>query len=151
MTKGKKIVISILIVVLPLLIGGMTSSNSKEVYSGLVLPSFAPPGWLFGIVWPILYIFMGVSFYLILESVGDKKEALKWFVVQLALNIMWPILFFQMGNYMVALGVLFFLWATILKMMLEIYEINPKAAYLQIPYLLWVTFALALNFAIVNL
>ncbi len=152
MSKWKNLIISILVVVGSLLAGTVTATNSGMVYEDLVLPPLSPPGYVFGIVWPILYVLMGVSLYLVLQSVSsNKKKALLWFVVQLMLNLIWPIIFFGMGNYAEALGVLLLLWVSVIMMMEEFYDIDPRAMYLQIPYLIWITFATYLNFAVVYL
>ncbi len=152
MSKWKNIGISILVVVIALFVGAISSTNSGLVYEELVLPPLSPPAYLFGIVWPILYGLMGVSLYLVLQSVsGNQKKALIWFGVQLLLNLIWPFVFFGMGNYAEALGILLLLWVALVMMMEEFYEVNPLAMYLQIPYLIWITFATYLNFAIMYL
>lgn len=147
----------ILALALPFLVGGVAgliSSNSREIYESLVQPDFAPSGEVFPVVWTLLFLFMGISSYLVATSLAGKNEvnsALKIYGVQLALNFFWSIIFFNFGFYKLA-----FLW--ILLMLLAIYKnikafypISKTAAYLLLPYFLWVVFAGILNLAIVIL
>ena len=126
-----------------------TTPSIGSWYSKLNKPSFNPPNWVFGPVWTILYIMMGISFYLVWTS-GKKniKTAIIIFAVQLALNLLWSILFFGMHNPMLAFIEIALLWISILATIILFYRISPLAAYLLIPYLLWVSFASALNFAL---
>ena len=119
-------------------------------YESLIKPSLSPPGWVFPIVWTILYILMGVSAYLVWtsEKSGKRNIALGAYAVQLALNFIWTIVFFGFDAYLAAFAILVMLWLAILFMILAFYGVNKAAAYLQIPYLLWVTFAGYLNLAI---
>ena len=127
-------------------LAGFLTQNSMEVYSELQRPALSPPGWLFPIVWTILYLLMGISAYLIYDSHSPNKEkALTIYVWQLFFNFLWSIVFFNLQNILLAFIVLIILWLLIVAMIKSFKEINPLAAWLQIPYLLWVTFAGYLN------
>jgi len=127
-------------------LAGFLTQNSMEVYNQLKQPALSPPGWIFPVVWTILYILMGISAYLIYESNSPKKEkALTIYVWQLFFNFLWSIIFFNLQNILLAFIVLIILWILIVAMIKAFKEINPLAAWLQIPYLLWVTFAGYLN------
>jgi tryptophan-rich sensory protein len=139
-------------IILPLAVGaiaGFLTRDSMTMYNSLNRPSISPPGWVFPLVWTILYILMGISSYLIASSPSPKKqEALMLYAVQLFLNFIWSLVFFGLNNYLLAFLVLLLLWYVILKMIRSFFQIDPAAALLQIPYLLWVTFAGFLNLAI---
>lgn len=136
---------------IPLLIGalsGYLTKNSADLFSTLNKPPLSPPGWIFPIVWSLLYLMMGIASYLVLTSGQPNQQALLWYAVQLALNFLWPILFFNLELYFLSFILLVLLWWSILKTIELFYEISKPAAYLLIPYLLWVTFAGYLNFTI---
>ncbi len=126
-----------------------TFSAIPEWYQTLNKPFFSPPNWLFGPVWTVLYIFMGISLYLIWDSKGKgKSKALKIFWIQLFLNAIWSIIFFGMRNPGLALIDIVALWIAIILTIKSFYKISKPAAYLLIPYLLWVSFAAILNYSI---
>lgn len=130
-------------------VAGLITQGSVADYALLVKPSFAPPGWLFPVVWGILYILMGVSAYLIYESFCQNREqALKLYALQLALNFLWPIIFFSFKLYFFAFIWILALWVVIILMIISFYRCDKRAAYLQIPYLLWVSFATVLTYAV---
>lgn len=145
-----KLLISI---VLPLSIGAIagifTAQAIPEWYATLNQPSFNPPNWVFGPVWTILYIIMGISFFLIwkLEAGKQRNQAIAIFFVQLLLNFGWSFFFFYFQMIGVALVEIIVLWSAIVFMLVRFYKLKPLAAYLNIPYLLWVTFAAVLNAA----
>ncbi len=118
-------------------------------YAALVKPGFSPPNWVFGPVWILLYALMGVAAYWIHVS-GDKrsKAALSVFGIQLALNVLWSIAFFGLRSPLYGLAVIVLLWLSIAATMARFYEIDKKAGLILIPYMLWVTFALILNFSV---
>lgn len=129
-----------------------TISSIPTWYATLNKPVFSPPNFIFGPVWTILYILMGVSLYLVWISKGkNKKGAMNLFFIQLTLNAFWSTIFFGMKNPTLAfldiLALLTFIFLTILSF----YKISKPAAYLLIPYLLWVSFATILNLSIVFL
>lgn len=142
-------------VALPLGVGalaGFLTKNSMTLYKNLNLPSLSPPGWVFPIVWTILYILMGIGSYLVAISPSRRrKEALQLYGIQLFLNFIWSLVFFNLKNYLLAFLILLLLWYFIIRMITVFWSVNPKAAILQVPYLLWVTFAGYLNLAIVFL
>lgn len=133
------------------LLAAVLTEGGMNTYMTFVKPPLSPPGWVFPIVWTILYILMGISAYLILEADApeEKKEkALSIYGFQLLFNFMWSIVFFNFSNYLLALIILVILWLLIIAMIKNFREINPTAGNLQIPYLIWVTFAGYLNLAI---
>lgn len=136
---------------LPLATGalsGYLAKNSAELFSTLNKPPLTPPGWLFPIVWSLLYLMMGIASYLVLTSGQPNQQALLWYTAQLILNFLWPILFFYFELYFLSFVWLILLWWTILKTIELFYEISKPAALLLVPYFLWVTFAGYLNLAI---
>jgi len=143
-------------IVLPLLAGAVgsafTTSAITTWYTTLNKPSFNPPNYLFGPVWTVLYILMGISFYLVLVSKAKSKQlAVKLFLVQLILNTLWSLIFFGAHNPMLALFDIVVLWGAILFTIVSFYKISKPASYLLIPYILWVSFATILNLSIVLL
>ena len=143
-----KLIISIL---LPLSVGaaaGMFTSQAVPTwYASLNRPSFSPPNWVFGPVWTSLYILLGISFFLIWKEEASKGRdlAIKVFLVQMLLNFAWSFLFFYFNLIGAALIEIILLWTSIAAMIYLFYKIKPFAAYLNIPYLLWVSFATILN------
>ncbi len=151
MNKFVKLILCILI---PLAIGAIsgiaTSSGLNDWYMALNKPVFNPPGYLFGPVWTVLYIFMGVSLYLIWKSPVNEQRtrAIALFAIQLFLNFWWSFLFFKFQLLGIAFIEIILIWMSIVAMIYAFYQIHKPAAYLQIPYLLWVSFASVLNGAI---
>ena len=150
--KIKPFVISIAIA---LGIGGLSAiltSDSMDIYSDIVQPSLAPPAILFPIVWTILYTLMGIGAALVWnkkdEQPKEVQDALIVYAVNLFMNFFWSIIFFNMRAFLFSFIWLVLLWVVILIMILKFRKVSPVAAYLQIPYLLWVTFAGYLNLAI---
>jgi translocator protein len=143
-----KLVISLL---LPLSVGaiaGMFTSQAVPIwYASLNRPSFNPPNWVFGPVWTTLYILLGISFFLIWKENPTKERnlAIKVFSIQMLLNFAWSFLFFYFNLIGVALIEIILLWISIAAMIYLFYKIKPFTAYLNIPYLLWVSFATILN------
>jgi benzodiazapine receptor len=135
----------------PLLVGAIagmfTSKAIPEWYASLNQPSFSPPNWVFGPVWTALYILMGISLFFILRLPPDaaRRRAIWIYCIQLFLNFCWSFLFFFFKNMGLALVEIILLWITIVLMLLYFYKLKPLSAYLNIPYLLWVSFATALN------
>lgn len=148
----KKIILFIACSIFPLLVGGIsgiaTVSGIKNWYIHLNKPFFNPPNYLFGPVWSLLYLLMGVSFFMILQSNGYKKKAVIVFSIQLFLNFWWSFLFFKFQLLGISFIEIILMWFSIFWMIIEFKKINKKASYLQIPYLAWVTFASLLNASI---
>lgn len=136
----------------PLLVGGVsgffTSTNITTWYAFLNKPSFNPPNYLFGPVWTVLYLLMGVSFYMVLKQPKVPKPAIAIFIIQLTLNFFWSIIFFRFHALGLAFIEILMLLISICIMIVLFYKVNKWAAILNIPYLMWVGFASVLNFSI---
>lgn len=138
---------------IPMLVGFVgsffTIASVHTWYAALTKPWFNPPSWLFAPVWTLLYILMGISFWMIWESRSKMKARAMWmFAVQLVLNAIWTPIFFGAHATGIALGVIVLMWMAIAFTMFLFYRISKTAAWLLAPYLLWVTFATCLNFAV---
>lgn len=128
------------------ILSAFVTRNSMELYSTLSKPFFAPPGWVFPVVWTVLFFLMGISSYLVLSSNSYEKEnALKLYAVSLVVNFLWSVIFFNMEKYLLAFVWLLLLWYIVYNMIKMFRKIDPLAANLQIPYLVWLTFAGVLN------
>ena len=138
---------------IPLAIGGLAAllSGGMASYKMLNQPPLSPPGWIFPIVWTILYLLMGEASYRIYDSGKDIvliRSALKAYAVQLALNFIWPLVFFGLEMYLLAFFILIALWIAIFITPRRFSMVDESAANFLIPYLLWVTFAGYLNFGV---
>lgn len=148
MIELKKLFISILI---PNLFGllGNALGNSSMGFNEIIKPPFSPPGIVFPIVWFILYTLMGISSYIIYMSNSENKEiALKTYFIQLILNCLWTFLFFNLNLYLLSFIWILVMIYFVIKMIYQFSKINKPAAYLQIPYLLWLIFASILTLSI---
>ena len=146
-----KLIFSVIIAQLAGIIGSAFTINSINTwYSTLTRPSFNPPNWIFGPVWTILYLLMGISLYLVLVSKKsrNRKIGLYLFFIQLVLNSIWTVLFFGLQNPLLAFIEIIILWISILFTIIYFYKIDKISSYLLIPYILWVSFASVLNFSI---
>lgn len=149
--KLKPLLINLFI---PLAVGGLSAlltMNSMESFEKINQPPLSPPGWLFPVVWTILYILMGISAYLVTTGSATDKQKRNAFIVygiQLFFNFLWSIIFFNREDYLFAFVWLVILWVLIIANIVLFYRISKPAGLLLIPYLLWVTFAGYLNFAI---
>ncbi|MBU0614594.1 MAG: tryptophan-rich sensory protein [Nanoarchaeota archaeon] len=150
MKNAWKLLISIAITFCASAIGGLfTASSVAGWYASLDKPVFNPPNWLFGPVWTVLYLLIGISFYLIWRSnTKSLKKSSTIFGIQLSLNVLWSIIFFGLKMPWFAFGGIILLIVAISINILDFYKTDKKAAYLLIPYLLWVIFASVLNLAI---
>lgn len=141
-------------IAIPIIVGmiaAILTRDSMKVFESLLQPPLSPPGWLFPVVWTVLYILMGISSYLVLTADADKDEKLKairLYGYQLVVNFLWPTLFFNFGWYLFSFFWLLLLWIMVLVMILRFRDINKLAAYMNIPYLIWLTFAGYLNLEI---
>jgi tryptophan-rich sensory protein len=139
--------------ILPLGLGSIagiyTAEAIPEWYASLNKPSFNPPNWVFGPVWTSLYLLMGISLFMIWKQNASKERNLAVFIflLQQLLNFGWSFIFFYFNRIGLALLEIMLLWISIIVMMVSFYKIKPLAAYLNIPYLLWVSFAAILNLA----
>ena len=132
-------------------IGGLaTTPNIPHWYAGLVMPSWTPPGWIFGPVWSILYLSMAVAAWLVWRKIGLRGAAtpMTLFAVQLALNAAWSWLFFGLHNPGAAMIDILLLWVAIAATMVVFWRRSWLAGLLFVPYFAWVSFATVLNFAI---
>ena len=127
--------------------------KTYESYAHLKKPSWAPPSWVFGPVWTALFALMGIAVFLVWEKRKSQtvKIALTVFVFQLALNVLWSILFFGVHGIGFAFVEIIFLWLAILWTIIVFWKIDRAAAYLMLPYIAWVTFAAYLNYSIMIL
>ena len=121
-----------------------------EWYQSLVKPTWTPPGWVFPVVWTLLYIMMGVAAWLVWKQKGFIAASLplSFFILQLVLNGLWTVFFFGLKSPGLALVDIAFLWAAILATVIMFWIRQPLAGILLLPYLLWVSFASALNYSI---
>lgn len=139
---------------IPLAIGGIsgfaTATSINDWYVTLNKPSFNPPNYLFAPVWTLLYLLMGISVFIIWRSpIGrNRTNALIIFAIQITLNFIWSFLFFKFNLVGLAMVEIVVMWFSIIVMIIYFNRISKFAAYLQIPYLLWVSFATILNSAI---
>ena len=127
-----------------------TVQNIPTWYAGLNKPSFNPPNYLFGPVWISLYFIMGIAFFLVWKKSETRsiKVPAVLFIAQLVLNALWSILFFGMKNPALGFMEIILLWIFIVLCIIKFYPISKIAAWLLLPYLLWVSFASVLNFKI---
>lgn len=132
-------------------VSALLSGGFSDFYDKYIEPPLLPPSWLFPVVWTILYAVMGFSAYLIYSSEADKIKINKALVVywtQLAVNFLWSIVFFRFEALWLAFVLILLLLALIIAMILSFKKLRPVAGYINIPYLLWVSFATYLNLAI---
>ncbi len=149
--KLKPLLINIFI---PLAVGGFSAlltSDSMKAFGELNQPPLSPPAWLFPVVWSILYILMGIAAYLVFTSNASKdkiKNSLIFYAIQLIFNFFWSLIFFNMQAYLFAFFWLLAMLAFIVITTVLFYKISKPAGIIMIPYIIWVTFAGYLNFAI---
>ena len=146
-----------LAIAIPLCIGGisavLTGDMMKE-YFFMNKPPLSPPGWLFPIVWSILYVTMGLASYILLTSGAGRElivKALVFYGVQLALNFFWSILFFNYSLFLWALIELLAMWVTVIVTAVLFFRADPSAGWLMVPCVLWTGFAAYLNYAVYKL
>lgn len=147
---GKKLLISLAV---PLAVGGLAAllSGGMADYGKLNQPPLAPPGWVFPVVWTVLYLLMGYASYRVWTSGAESKairSALIVYAVQLAVNFLWPLFFFGLKLRLTAFLILVILWILIYITMRMFAKIDERAGDLLIPYILWVTFAGYLNMGV---
>lgn len=141
----------IAIPVLTGILSALSSGEGMQTFEQMNKPPLSPPGWLFPIVWTILYVLMGIASYLIYTADAEESErlrALRVYGSQLFVNFFWSIFFFRFEWYLFSFVWLVLLWILILVMIFRFYHISKLAAYLMVPYLIWVTFAGYLNFGV---
>jgi len=149
--SGSNIFKLIVSLIIPLSVGAVagmfTSQAIPNWYASLNRPSFSPPNWVFGPVWTTLYVLLGFSFFLVWKQSPSKHRTLAIivFAFQMFFNFAWSFIFFYFNMIGIALIEIILLWISIAVMIFLFYKIKPLAAYLNIPYLLWVSFATILN------
>lgn len=147
--KWKPLLISLAVTLGTGALAGWLTQGSMQVYQEFQKPPLSPPAILFPIVWTVLYILMAVSAYMIYQSdPGCRRTALIIFVAQLVVNFLWPIFFFNLHAYLFSFLWLILLWVLVLVMIVLFHRCRRCAALLQIPYLLWLTFAAYLSFSV---
>ena len=132
-------------------LSGFLSREGAALFGERVIqPPLSPPAWLFPVVWSILYALMGISAARISlsEDSSAKKLGLNLYIIQLVLNFFWSLIFFNLQAYGLAFFWLSALWVTVFLMILAFRNVDPTAAWLQIPYLIWLTFAAYLSFGV---
>ena len=132
-------------------VAGLLTRNAMQDFQMLTKPPLSPPGWLFPVVWSILFVLMGIASYIVYVSnvpKEQKSQALTVYAIQLAVNFFWSIIFFNLEAYLFAFLWLVLLWALIVLTIVLFWQIRRSAGILLLPYLLWVTFAGYLNYAI---
>lgn len=134
------------------LLSALINIGAFSAYKDMNKPPLSPPPVVFPIAWTILYLLMGISCYMIAVSGNTaqepKSDALFTYFIQLFVNITWPILFFNLQSFLLAFVWLLFLWVLVLRMIIQFRRVNPAAACLQIPYLMWCSFAAYLNLGV---
>ncbi len=152
MPKSKKTLVVCLL--FPLIAGGISgflTRNGMETFAYLNKPPLSPPGIVFPIVWTVLYLMMGLASWLVLTS-GERPEqirqALFFYVVQLIVNVLWPVFFFSLGWYLFSFFWLLLLFVLILVVIWLFSDLSQTAAWLMVPYLIWTVFAGYLNLGV---
>lgn len=146
--KIKKLIIAILI---PLLLGIIVSLFiNTDIYDVIIKPEISPPKIVFPIVWTVLYILMGISNYIINKD--NKKEVPNLiYYISLAINLIWPIIFFNAQEYLISLLIIIILIIFVALTIIEYFKTSKISGYLQIPYIIWLLFALYLNYQVLIL
>jgi len=131
-------------------VGALASIQANSFYGQLIQPAWAPPPWIFGPVWTVLYAMMGIAAWLVWRNggFGSNRRALTLFLLQLALNALWSWLFFTWNLGFVALVDIVVLWLLIAATLVSFWRACPPAGWLLLPYLLWVSFASVLNLSL---
>ena len=147
-----KLIISIVIVFLAAAVGTVyTLSEITTWYVTLNKPTWTPPNWAFGPIWTTLYILMGIALFLVWREGLDRKEvriAILVFAIQLALNVIWSLVFFAGHNLFGGLMLVILLWIAILINIIVFYRISKPAGLILIPYIIWVSIASYLNYTV---
>jgi len=146
----KVLIVSFVIVYLVAFVGSLfTSPVTDSEWYDSIKPSITPPGWVFPIVWNILFFLIGLSLYfswINAKKLDVKKKLVIVFGINFVLNIFWSVLYFGLKNPFYAFIEIFVLWISIVSMIYVTYKIDKKAGWILVPYLLWVSFAIVLNY-----
>lgn len=138
-------------IAIPLAVGGLSAwltRGSMDTFAALNKPPLSPPGWLFPVVWTILFVLMGLASYLVLKSGKPQQKvnrALRLYGIQLGVNFFWSVFFFNLSLYLFSFIWLILLWILILVTTIRFRRLSQPAGMLMLPYLLWVAFAGYLN------
>lgn len=141
----------LLCLAIPLGVGGLAAlltGGGMGEYSNFIKPPYSPPGWLFPVVWTILYLLMGYASYRVVTAQSEPvkvRRALILYWAQLAVNFLWPLVFFGAKWYLAAFFVLLVLWVLVFLSIYAFADVDEKAGDLLLPYILWITFAAYLN------
>ena len=141
-------------IAVPLIVGGISAFLTRggmTIFAALKQPPLSPPGWVFPVVWTVLYILMGIASYLVLTSGAEEQviaDAIVLYSYQLTVNFLWPVFFFDFGWYLFSFFWILLLWLLVYLTWRSFSDISKVAGYLIIPYLLWVTFAAYLNLGV---
>ncbi len=141
-------------IAIPLAVGGLSAwltRGSMDTFAALNKPPLSPPGWLFPVVWTILFVLMGLASYLVLKSGKPQQKvnrALRLYGIQLGVNFFWSVFFFNLSLYLFSFIWLILLWILILVTTIRFRRLSQPAGMLMLPYLLWVAFAGYLNLGI---
>lgn len=141
-------------IAIPLAAGGLSARltrGSMDTFAALNKPPLSPPGWLFPVVWTILFVLMGLASYLVLKSGKPQQKvnrALRLYGIQLGVNFFWSVFFFNLSLYLFSFIWLILLWILILVTTIRFRRLSQPAGMLMLPYLLWVAFAGYLNLGI---
>ena len=150
----KKWKVYLLGALIPITIGsiaGLLTMDSMEIYSQMAIkPPLAPPGWLFPVVWTVLYALMGIGSVMVWQAPPStqRNRGLNLYVAQLIVNFFWSLIFFNAQAFGLAALWLILLWVLVILMTVQFWKVDQLAGKLQIPYLIWLTFAAYLNIAI---
>ena len=155
MNNVSKLIISLALPFIASSIGSaFTMPEISTWYATLNKPFFNPPNWLFGPVWGSLFLLMGISLYMVWSKEENNLRARSAYIVfglQLLLNTFWSIVFFGWHSPLLGFGIIILLWLAVWKTIRSFYRLNKTAGLIQVPYLLWLSFAAILNLAIVML
>lgn len=149
-SKWKSLLISLAVSLGTGAAAGFVTAGSMEQYEMMYRPPLSPPGWVFPVVWGVLYLLMGIAAWMVFTSENpERKHALALYAAQLAVNALWPILYFRLDAPLAALAVLALLWYLVYLTLKAFFRISTPAGICMIPYLLWISFAFYLNLSVV--
>ncbi len=145
--KIKPYVISVSIALGVGALSALVTKDGMREFENVIQPALSPPMWLFPVVWTILFTLMGISAARVYKKGGTRNELILY-AISLAINFFWPVIFFNMRDYMFAFVWLAVLWIWVVYTAYRFYKADKAAGLLMLPYILWLTFALYLNYAI---
>lgn len=147
--EWRPLVVSVAISLGAGILGSLLAPGIGMSYASMEKPPLSPPGWVFPVVWTVLYVLMGIAAYRIWihPSGEDRRTALLYYGVQLVVNILWPLIFFEWEAYWLAFFWLLLLWYLVFVTWRKFRELDRRAGMLFVPYLVWLTFAAYLNLA----